>query len=623
MRKGVVLLLLLMFPLVSLAQTQEPKEVELEEIVVTATRIPTPEEKVGSAISVITEEEIKTKGYTTVKDVLKGELGLDVVSTGGPGAQSSVFIRGLESYHTLVMIDGVLVGDPSLMQRQFNFANLTVDNIERIEIVRGPQSVLYGSDAIGGVINIITKKGKGKPSLYAGLEGGSYDTFRQFGGVSGEIGKASFSLGLSHTKTHGFSAADEDLPGNEEEDGWENLSLSGRLDFEPTSWLALGSTLRFQKGDTDLDQGGGPYRDIKDYHVEHEMFAFRPHLKMDLIEGKWKQEIAMGIVGHKRDYLGDPWGDSSYWGRIYQLSWQNELKLMPFNSLIVGLDYLKEEMESSSPWSQMAESAWTFSLYVEDQLNLYDFSFTTLGVRWDRHKEFGDHTTLRATQAFWIEKTGTKIRGSIGTGFRAPSLYELYAPPFWGPVGNPELDPEKSIGWDVGIEQKVLGFMGFGVTYFRNEVEDLIDYVYGKGYINVEEAKSSGVEGFLQLYPLKDVTAKLTYTYTETEDDEGKRLLRRPLNKVGISIGYSFCQERGNIGAHILWVDDRWDYNWSIRKRVKLDDYTVVNLSGSFKVHKNLEVFARVENLFDEDYEEAYGYGTPGFSVYGGIKAVF
>ena len=627
MRWLILILVFFLVAPVTVCGEEAEEVVEIEEVVVTATRVPTLEEEVGSSVTVITEEEIKAKGYTTVYEVLKGELGIDVASTGGPGSQTSVFLRGMESYHTLVMIDGLRVGDPSLMQRQFNFANLTVDDIERIEIVRGPQSVLYGADAIGGVVNIITKRGRGKPSFYAGLEGGSYSTFRQFAGGYGEVGKMAFSLGVSHTRTSGISAADEDLPGNEEDDGWENLTLSGRLDLEVTPWLTLGTTLRFQQGETELDSGGGPYRDVEDYHVEHDQFFARPYIETVLFEGRWRQKVAFGVGSHRRDYVDDPWGDSSYEGESYQFSWQHDIRVHRTNELILGLEYQQEEMESSSPWSAMEESAWTLSLFAEDQIALWDVSYTTMGVRWDRHKEFGDHTTFRLTQAFLIRKTGTKLRGSVGTGFRAPSLYELYAPPFWGmPVGNPELDPEKSIGWDVGVEQEVFGgLLKAGVTYFENEVEDLIEYVSGQGYVNIEEAESWGIEAFLEVGPWRGLSGRITYTYTDTEDDQGERLLRRPLNKVGASLSYRFLQERGRVGIHLLWVDEREDMDWSAwpARRVELDDYTLVDLSGSFKVHRNLEVFARVENLLDEDYEEAYGYGTPGFSAYGGVKVVF
>ncbi|RLA82584.1 MAG: TonB-dependent receptor [Deltaproteobacteria bacterium] len=578
--------------------------------------------EIGSSVTVITEEEIKRKGYRTVKDILKGEPGIDAITTGGPGGQSSILLRGMESYHTLVLIDGLEMGDPSLTQRQFNFANLTVDNIERIEIVRGPQSVLYGADAIGGVINIITKKGRGKPSFYVGIEGGSYDTFREFSGLSGQIERVSFSMAASHTRTTGFSAADEDLPGNSEDDGWENFSFSTRLDFEPTPWLTLGLSLRSQNGDTELDLGGGPYQDCDNYHVEHEEFFAKPYVEILGLDGKWRQRISFGIANHDREYKDSPWGDSNYSGRKYEVSWQHDITIFDSNTLILGAEFEQEEMESTF---MEKKSAYTYSLFAQNLLNLKEVSFTTVGIRWDHHKEFGDRMTFRIAQAFPIEKTGTKLKGSLGTGFRAPSLYELYGPPFWGmPVGNSELDPERSVGWDIGLEQSLFdGLLKGGLTYFCNEVDDLIEYVSGRGFINIEEALSRGVEAFVEVGLLKGLSFRLNYTYTHTEDDEGRRLLRRPLNKLGANLNWTFLQERATVNVDLLWVDDRKDYDWAAGRRVRLSDYTLVNMGLGFKVHKNCECSLRVENVFNEDYEEAYGYGTAGFSVYGGVKLSF
>lgn len=591
--------------------------VELEEVVVTATKIPTAEKELGSSVTVITEEEIKAKGYSTVKEVLKGTVGLDVVSTGGPGSQTSVFLRGANSYHTLVLIDGMEVGDPSQAQRQFNFANLTVDNIERIEIVRGPQSVLYGADAMGGVIHIITKKGVKKPYIYLGAEGGSYSTARQFAGLGAANDRADFSFAFSHIRAEGFSAADADLPGNTEDDAWEDFTVSSRLGIVPTDWLDMGLNFRLHDGMTELDNGGGPNRDREDYRLEKQEFFLRPHMTVTAFDGLWEQSLAYGLTTHSRAYKDDPWGDSHYDGEKHEISWQHNLYLHKTNTLTAGFEYEKEAMESADPWSRLDRSAYTYSLFAQDQIKLFDISFTTVGARWDRHREFGDHTTFRVTQAFVIDKTGTTVRGSVGTGFRAPSLYELYAPNW----GNPGLDPEESIGWDVGVEQSLFDDrITVGVTYFHNEFDDLI--IWNQGYMNVEEAKTLGIESFIEVIPFADLSARVTYTYTDTEDDQGERLLRRPMNKVGLTICYRFLDERGIANLDLLYVGERDDKDFTVwpARRVELGDYVLVNLSGSFAVHKYLELFARVENLFDEDYEEAFGYGTPGISAYGGVK---
>jgi vitamin B12 transporter len=618
-------------------EEEEEEAVEMKAVIVTATRVPTEEREVGSSVTVITEEEIKAKGYTTAKDVLKGTVGLDVVSTGGPGAQTSVFSRGANAYHTLVLIDGMEMGDPSQTQRQFDFANLTVDNIERIEIVRGPQSVLYGADAMGGVVNIITKGWKKEPTLYGGAEGGSYGTARQFVGLGTANEWADFSFDFSHIRSEGFSAADSDLPGNTERDAWENYTVSSRLGITPTEWLDMGVNFRFHNGRTELDNQGGPYQDLEDYSLDKQEFFIRPHARVTLFNGLWEQVLAYGLTNHSKDYhYPSLWGGGSgdYDGEKQEISWQHNLYLHKTNTLTLGFEYETEEMHTSDWGSDQDDSAYTYSLFAQDQIKLFDISFTTLGIRWDNHEAFGDHITYRVTQAFVFDKIGTTIKGSVGTGFRAPSLYELYGPPYldWStfppaptlrPVGNHDLDPEESIGWDVGVEQALFNdLLTLGATYFHNEFDDLIEFVNGQGYVNIDEAETYGVESFIEVRPFKDLSARVMYTYTHTDDDEGEPLLRRPLHKAGLNVCYRFLDERGTVNLDLLYVGERDDKDFTVTpaRRLKLDDYVVVNLSGSFKVHKYVELFARIENLFDQDYEEAFGYGTPGFSVYGGVK---
>lgn len=610
-------------------EEDEEEARELKEVVVTATRVPTAEREIGSSMTVITEEEIKAKGYTTVRDVLKGTLGLDVVSPGGPGAQTSVFLRGANSYHTLVLIDGMEAMDPSGTQRLFNFANLTVNNIERIEIVRGPQSVLYGADAMGGVINIITRRGKKEPYVYLGAEGGSYSTARQFAGVGAANEWADFSFDFSHIRTEGVSAADTGL-GNSENDPWENYTVSSRLGITPTDWLDMGVSFRFHDGMTELDyvyESVFPWTlhtDPPDYHVDKQEVFVRPYARVTLFDGLWEQTFAYGFTTHQTDYEDHPYGgDSKYDGEKHEVSWQHNLYLHKTNTLTLGFEYEQEAMESTYLDHQFAD---TYSLFAQDQIKLFDISYTTLGVRWDHHKEFGDATTFRLTQAFVFDKIGTTVKGSVGTGFRAPSLYELYAPPSWGmPVGNPNLDPEESIGWDVGVEQALFDdLLTVGATFFFNDFEDLIDYDWTLGYVNIDEAETYGVESFIEIRPFKDLSTRVMYTYTHTDDAEGKPLLRRPIHKGGLNVCYRFLDERGTANLDVLVVGERDDNDsYYGGGQVELDEYVVVNLGASFKIYKYVELFARIENLLDQDYEEVYGYGTPGISAYGGVKLTF
>ncbi|MDY6863862.1 MAG: TonB-dependent receptor [Thermodesulfobacteriota bacterium] len=601
------------------------EEAVLDEVVVSATRTHTPVEEVGSSITVITNKEMEARGQRTVKDVIKGTLGLDVWTNGGPGSMSSVSLRGANPYHTLVLIDGVEMNDPTNMNRIFDFGNLMVDNIDRIEILRGPQSPLYGADAIGGVINIITKKGEGNPGFLIGSEGGSYNTWRKFGRASMGNKKLNASMAISHNGSDGFSSADDDMPGNSEDDKWENTTASTRVGYVFSEFLDMDFIARFRNSRIHLDNGGGPYQDQKDYHEDARKVFTRSRLNFITLDGLWEQIFIYGYANHTRDYKGSPYGDSDYDGEKHEISWQHNLYLNETNLLTMGLEH---EIEKMDDHSALDVSSHTSSFFIQEQIKLGGFFFTTFGVRYDDHKEFGDKTTFRITQAILEKKWNTKLKGSYGTGFRSPSLYELYAPPFGLiPVGNSDLDPEESSGWDIGIERSFCkNRLTLGITYFFNDIDSLIDWDWSTGYVNVNDARTEGVESFIELIPNKNISFCMNYTYTDTSDDDGSRLIRRPLHKIGFNTFYRFM-EKWNINLNILYVGKRDDSYWDSisyeTRDVVIDDYLVVNLSGSFDLSDRFRIVGRIDNLFDENYYESYGFGTSGFSAYGGINVTF
>jgi len=613
----------------------EEKAVPLEEIVVTASRIEEPEKEVASSITVITKKEIENKKAKTVLEVLRGVPGLDVVQTGGPGRITSIFIRGAESEHTLFMIDGVEMNDPMEPGRSYDPSSLTVDNIERIEVLRGPQSTLYGSDAIGGVINIITKKGEGKPKFFLSGEGGTYDTYKGAAGLSGGTKWINYSLGISYFDTEGFSAAHEKY-GNTEDDGHENTSFSARLGFTPSEYLEIDFIGRYIDSKTDIDQGGGTGNDDPNYVYDSEQLFFRTQSKLLLFDGLWEQKLGFSLTDHNRESRDDPdplhpW---SYWdsydGRMWKVDWQHNLYLHKTNTLTLGIEYEEEEGKSESAWGLFPEeSADTKSGYIQDKIALGESFFATLGIRVDDHDRFGSETTYRIAPAYLFKKTGTKIKATYGTGFKAPSLYQLYAPATArGPIGNENLEPEESEGWDVGVEQYLFkDRLTLGATYFRNDFEDLIDFDWAKGYVNIDEARTEGVEIFASVRPIEDLTIRASYTYTDTEDETtGERLLRRPLDKGSLNFNYLFLK-KGNVNVDVLYVGERDDRYWDpitfTPMNVTTDDYVVVNLTGSFDVSEHFQVFGRIENLFDKEYEEVWGYGTADLSFFGGAKISF
>ena len=634
------LTLFVVFPSFSLAQD---KEVTLEKVVVTATRVETPIEEIASSITVISSKEIERKQKTTVLEALRDVPGLDVVQTGGAGSQTSIFLRGANSEHTLVMIDGVEVNDPISPGRSYNFANLTVDNIERIEIIRGPQSTLYGSDAIGGVINIITKKGEGKPKFSLSAEGGSFTTFREATGISGGNKWVNYSFALSRFDTEGISAASK-KDGNYERDGYENTSLSGRLGFTPMDNLNIDFILRYIDAKTELDNFAGVGGDDPNYVQKSNQLLFKTQVGLSLFNDLWIQKLGFALNDHNRDLENkkDPqhpfdYEKGRYDGQLIKFDWQHHLNLHKTNALTFGVDWDREEGESKYYWeSQWGPGQSVFpkktadikGYYIQDEIKLWDRLFATLGVRIDDHSRFGTETTYRIAPAYLIKETDTKIKGTFGTGFKAPSLYQLFGPPdpFFGPVGNKDLKPEKSRGWDFGIEQELLKKrVILGATYFRNDFKNLINFESGQGYINIAKAKTEGVELFASAKPIDDLALRINYTYTDTEDKTtGETLIRRPRNKIGLDLNYHFLN-KGNVNLGVIYVGKRDDKDFSTfpSRRVKLDPYTLINLAASYDISKNFQLFGRVENLLDKEYEEAKGFGTPGLSFFGGIKLSF
>jgi len=622
------------------SKEKKGKEEKTEEVVVTATRIETASSEVGSSITVITNQQIEQRQNTTVPEILRTVPALDVVRSGGPGGQTSVFIRGAKSEHTLVLIDGIEMNDPITPGRSYDFANLTTDNIERIEIIRGPQSTLYGSDAIGGVINIITKRGKGKPSGFVSAEGGSFNTFTEKAGVSGGNKWANYSLGISRWDTDGISAANE-KDGNHEKDGYENTSIFTRLGVTPAENLDADFILRYINAKADIDNSGGVGGDDPNNKADLEQLFFRTQVRLFLFNDLWEQKLGFSLTDLDRDYRNDTDADhpsdldrSSYDGKILKFDWQHNLYLHETNTLTLGIENEEEKGKSKyyseSAWGPYTSSfkektARTTGYYLQDQVKLRDSWFTTLGVRLDDHSRFGSETTYRIASAYLVRQTGTKFKGTYGTGFKAPSLYQLYSQ-----YGNQNLDPEESTGWDIGVEQSLFDKkLILGVTYFSNEFDELIEFVgYESGtskYINVAEAEAKGVEVFASVRPIGDLIFRASYTYTDTEDKEtGKDLLRRAQNKFGLDVNYQFM-DKGNVNLSLVYVGKRDDNDYSTwpATRVELDDYVLANLAASYDITRNIQVFGRVENFLDEDYEEVKGFGTPELSAFAGCKLLF
>ncbi|MCX5814920.1 MAG: TonB-dependent receptor [Proteobacteria bacterium] len=611
----------------------------LEDIVVTASRVETPVEETASSVSVISAKEIEEKNEPALIDVLRGLPGLDAVQTGGLGGTASVYIRGANPEHTLVLIDGMEANDVMHFGRLFDFADLTVDNIEQIEVVRGPQSTLYGSSAIGGVINIITKKGEGKPKFFISGEGGSFNTFRESTGISGSSKDFNYSLSLSHINSRGLSSANSKY-GNIERDGYDNKSVSSRFGYTFNKHVDTDFSVRYTRTENDLDNGGGPGRDDVNNVGKSTQLLANGKVKIDLFDSRWLQSIEFGTNKNDRSY-NNPTDfqhptdseQSSYQGRLDRFGWQHTVEVHKTNTLTFGAEYKEETGKSNYYWVSAwgpgfnnfpRETARNKGYYLQDQIKIGERFFGTAGIRIDDHSEIGSNTTYRIAPAYLIKELAMKLRGTYGTGVRAPSLYQLYAPAtLWAPVGNTNLRAEESKGWDLGIDQAFLDEkISLGLTYFRNDFKNLIEYDNAQGYVNISKARSDGIEFSTKIKVIENLEAKFNYTYTDTENrTTGESLIRRPQNKFGVDMNYRFL-DKGNINLRVFYVGKRRDYDPYPSSGI-MGGYTVVNMAVQYELVKQIKLTGRIDNLLNRQYQEVWGYTSPGFACYGGVTVSF
>jgi len=624
-------------------EDQKKPETLQHEVVVTANRVETAKKEVASSITVITREQLEETQRTTVMEALEDVLALTTTQNGPPGSASSVLIRGANSEHTLVMIDGLELNDPITPARSFDMSLLLIENVDRIEIIRGPQSTLYGSDAMGGVINIITRQTSGKPEFHLSAFGGSYGTYSGNAKVSGSSDSVHYSLAATVYNTNGFSAASTAYEGNEEADGHRNLSVSGRLGFDLSESFSLDFSLRRIATKTDIDNFGGDYGDDPNNVQEYDMFYIMGQARGLFLQNRWEQKLRVALVDYKRtqdnpvDEL-NPYSseESEFKSKLGKIDWQNNIYLHETNTLTFGLDLQQEQGESwyrsesvFGPYESSfpLQKAHNLGFFCQDQVKVAGQFFLTAGLRYDNHSQAESALTYRIAPVYFIDKTGTKLKATLGTGFKAPSLYQLYAPgTFYGPVGNEALKPEKSTGWDVGIEQYLLqDKLMLGFTYFSMRFEDLIDFDFLQGYINIKNAITKGAEVTFDARPTNSLSILATYTRMEARDKEtDEYLLRRPKDKFTVRLNVRFL-ERANASLSLIHVGQRDDLFWIgwTPTRVTMDSYTLFHAAGTYDILEYLQAFIRLDNILDAQYETVKGYGTAGFSASGGIKINF
>jgi vitamin B12 transporter len=603
----------------------------LQQVVVTATRVPTPQLDVGSSITVISADDIETRQERTFADVLKDVPGLNVVQTGGAGGVTSVFMRGTNSNHTKTFIDGIDVSDPSNSGAVFDYGQLLTQDIERVEVLRGPQSGLYGADAIGGVINIITRSGAGPAQFNAAAEGGSFDTFNQWGNVGGSLQGFSYNANVDHFHAGATPVTPLDLllPGEARNDDYDdNLTFSTKLGYQFTPDFDVGVVARYS--DIHLHTTGEYYEFEPPYAgypapaqttAAIDFYAARVFAHLKSFEGVLDQTVSFAYSHERTDTLDPSTLPALNTGDRRKADWQGDIHLASTATVVLGAEYERDQIEEP-----LEASVHIGSGYAELQSQLGEHFFSALNVRYDDNSLFGSKVTYRFAPAWVISDSDTKLKASIGSGFKAPTLSQLFQnfPPYF--YANPNLQPETSVGWDAGFEQGVAaGAVRFGATYFHNRIRNLIDSNdTDTSYANIGKATTEGVESFIEAHPFRQLSVRLDYTYTEATDDIlDQELLRRPKHKGNlIATWQPFAAFKLNVDLLTLggWVDGNRDFSIP---RLDAPGYTTVNLAASYALNTHLTLMARIDNLFDRHYQIPVGFLGPAFAAYGGIKLQF
>jgi vitamin B12 transporter len=645
--------------LIPAAQAQE-QPVVLPQIVVSATTVPTPSHQIGSSVSVITEQDIERQQLRTVSDALKTVPGVEVVQTGGPGGQTSVFIRGTNANHVKLLIDGIDVSNPSITNGAFDFGHLLTGDIEKIEVLRGPQSGLYGSDAIGGVIAIATKRGEGPPKVTASAEGGSFGTFNQSAGLSGSQACFNYAFNVVHFRSTSVPVTPLHLlaPGerrnNDSYDNWTySTKLGAQLSDNATANVTARYTdakLGFTGEDFSLYPNDFP-EGLQSTQRNHNLYT-RGEIVWSLFDDRFKNYFGVNYT-NQWDFTVNPNADFAAnngftsplvgppvtnLGERTKVDWRGEIKAAPGQTVVLGLEQQHDSLRTDStgavdPAFNYTQTTTTVATgnkaaYAELQSQFAKRIFLAANIRDDDNESFGPHVTWRVAPAVVVPVTGTKFKGSYGTGFKAPSLTQLYVNnPSFTSVANPNLQPETSQGYDVGFEQPLFaGRVNVGVTYFHNDVKNLINNVFDAttfkfSNVNVGEARMYGTESFVSYAVNDQLKLRGDYTTLVTRDEStGLGLRNRPGNKESLTAIWT-PNDKFTLSTTLLYVGRAVEFNRDgTVPRVDSDVYALVNLAAEYKLDQRVTVFGRVDNLLNRHYESPVGFDQTGIGVYGGIR---
>ena len=582
-----------------------------DEIVVYGARMEQPLTELGGSVSIITADDIAARGFDFVLDAVASAPGVTVNQNGAFGGSASVRIRGASSEQTLVIIDGVVANDPTSPGGGFDFARLDPSNIDRIEILKGPQSTLWGTDAIGGVVNIITKRPAEGLGGKVFAQAGSYDSLRGGAEISGANSRFDYRLAATLHNSDGISKADE-INGNDEDDGFDSTTVSARAGAMLPGNSRLQATLLWNDADSEFDSfvfGAQGNVGDGDEFSRNEQLTTNLSLRVPLLDGRLDNMFLIGFSDLERESFTN--GTSSFLseGDRVTYRYQGTLRIDDRNQLAFGI-----ERENSESNGEETSIDGLFALY---ELQPFDTLTMTAGLRRDDHERFGGETTARVAIAYNPHEQLT-LGASWGEGFKAPTLFQTTFFCCGAAAPNSRLRPETSDAYDIGITYRTPGSRGeIGLTWFEQDTTDLITFSFAVGgYENIAIAESQGIELHGSFRFADWLDASFNHAKIDARDGTGARLIRVPEHSGDVSF--------------VLNPDGRISGNLSLRYNGEEQDpnggvasWSRVDLSGRYRLSDALEFYARIENLLDEEYQQILGYGTPGLSAYVGVRLGF
>lgn len=610
----------------------QPAETQrTDPVVITATKSETPARELGASVSVVTEEDFRTYHFPTVDEALRPLPGVQIRRSGTLGKTSTIGIRGANPNQVQVLVDGVRVKSPTLGQAELS--DLAPELIERIEIIRGPQSALYGADAIGGVVNVITRRGKGPFTASLSQEAGFYDTLISRGSLSGSVGPLDYAAGALHEESNGHF----------QNDGMDQNAFNAQVGLSLPGESRIGAIVRWNKTDSGLPVkfvccGPLPIQPFIDHNAEQQSETLIVSLDGRTRPVPWWESRAR--VSRYENSLGfqDPVDigyafdlpcDSQINVERREAEWVNAFHVGRVSTSTVGLEYRHEEGSNRSVCfgaeSRFRARSHVYAAFFEQQVRILERLFLSGGVRIEDHSVFGTVITERGGFSWLVGPWGTRLHGSAGTGFRAPTLNDLFFPGF----SNVSLQPERSLSWDVGVEQRFWqDRVRAGATFFHTKFQDLIRFLPISTppfveVVNVARARAEGVEMTLEVDLLRSLTASVNYTYTDTEDLAADRPLpREPRHRWNVGLVWE------PIRALTLWAQvHTWSRQFESEAAGYNSGHTRVDLGGTWRLWERagwrpaLEATLRVQNLLDEAYSEVRGFPALGRMVLAGLRA--